>query len=253
MVNNNINGNKTNSKNMEDDNMVANTDFYIVTEELKERGWMYDDTGVYVPYTHKNKEYHDNRIVFLKISRKLRGNKLKYTFVKLEEGLFYPMSSYTSPKLINENDEYLIRKLANKGIGCGLNSREGIYIEFVSSFKEKIKNADCLDVLKLKDIDFPKQENLIDLTIPYEEDKHHNFTDMNNLMLNIMGQTLIRFKTPYNHYLCPFCTNDIAKVSRHVLRCVEDKNQYDQTEVLMKFFNLETPQEAEEKFQELMK
>ena len=59
------------------------TDIYKVTEELEEQGWLYDDTGVYVPYTHKNEDYYDYRNVFLKIERE-SSNELRYTFVKLE-------------------------------------------------------------------------------------------------------------------------------------------------------------------------
>ena len=59
------------------------TDVYKITEDLKEKGWLYDDTGVYVPYTHKNEDYYDYRNVFLKIERE-SSNELRYTFVKLE-------------------------------------------------------------------------------------------------------------------------------------------------------------------------
>ena len=56
-----------NTKNTGADKMVTGT--YKVTEDLMEKGWLYDDTGVYVPYTHKNEEFYDHRDVYLKIKK----------------------------------------------------------------------------------------------------------------------------------------------------------------------------------------
>lgn len=232
---------------------MVNTNYYMLNNELKNEGWLCDDTGVYVPYTHKNEEYHDYREIYLKISRQLRSNKLKYTYVKLEDGLFYPMAHYTSPALITEEDDYLIRRLSSKGNYCGLNTHKGVYINFVNSFKELINNADCLDILKCADFNFSNMENIINLTVDYEEDSHHNFIDMNNLILLVTEQGPIRFDKIYTEYNCPFGTDDIVKVSPNILRCSAEKKQYDQTGFLMKYYGISTIQEVGAKFQELMR
>ena len=89
------------------------TDVYKITEDLEEKGWLYDDTGVYVPYTHKNKEFYDHRDVYLKIKKHSEiNNHLVYIFGKMEDGLFYPALSYISPNLINDKDKKLNKEEA---------------------------------------------------------------------------------------------------------------------------------------------
>ncbi len=239
-------------KNIGDENMI--TDTYKVTEELEEQGWLYDDTGFYVPYTHKNEEYYDHRNVFLKIERE-SSNELRYTFVKLENGLFYPMHNYLSPTLIGEVDKKLKRKISNIGNGINLNAGKGIYSEFVDSFRKTIMDSDCLDVLKIEEFEFQNADNLVNLTVPYEKDKHHNFMTMMDLAKLVLGEPYYDYSNKgYTMHLCPFHDDHkpSGKASYHVFRCYKEHIQLDQTGFLMKHFNLDTPQEAEEKFQELL-
>ena len=230
------------------------TDNYKVTKELEEKGWLYDDTGVYIPYTHKNEEYYDNRDVFLKIERRSSKSELHYTYVKLEEGLFYPMSYYKSKKLIKEPDEELKRALSSRGISCGLNGRDGRYIDFIDSFRDAINAANCLDILKQKEIEICKQNGLINLTANKKDNYNHNFMDMKQLIMTITGKIPLKFGDRYNIHINPLTNdeNDLVKVYRHVLRCKRTKKQYDQTELLMELFGFDTVEKVEEKFQELL-
>ena len=241
-----------NTKNTGADKMVTGT--YKVTEDLMEKGWLYDDTGVYVPYTHKNEEFYDHRDVYLKIKKHPKiSNHLVYIFGKMEEGLFYPAESYISPNLINEKDKKLTRTLSYMGKRYGLNAGDKVYVKFVKSFKNNINNADCLDILKVEDYEVPNEPNMVNLTVQYVKDSHHNFMNMFDLARLALGEPVYNY--PYRKmYHCPF--HDDARPSGEALysvfRCLSKKKQYDQTELLMKHFDLDTPQEAEEKFQELL-
>ena len=238
------------SNNTED--IVAITNIYEVTSELKEKGYLYDDTGVYVPYTHKNKDYYDNRKIFLKIERRSSKNELRYTFVKLEGGLFYPISSsYISKVLINEHDEYLVRRISSRGSYSGLNTQEKVFIDFVEQFKTAIIDADCLDVLKNRDFTIVNEEKIVNLTVDKKNSTHHNFMNMKNLVMVVTGQMPKQFGEVHNTHVNIFTTGDTVEVFQCVLKCLTTKKQYDQTEFLMKYFDLDTPQEAEDKFQEL--
>ena len=232
-----------------------NTNIYKITKELEEKGWLNDDTGVYVPYTHKNEEFHDYRDVFLKIER-TSSNELRYTFVKLEDDLFYSMHSYTSPTLIGKVDKQLKKKMANMGTSINLNAGEGIYSKFVDSFRKTIMDSDCLDVLKVEDFALLEADPHVNLTVPYEKDKHHNFMNMMDLAKLVLGEPYYDYPDKCRTmYLCPF--HDDHKPSGealyHVFRCYSEHMQLDQTGFLMKYYDLNTPQEAEDKFQELIK
>lgn len=238
-------------KNIRDENMV--TDTYKVTEELKEQGWLYDDTGVYVPYTHKNEEFYDHRDVYLKIKKHPKiSNHLVYIFGKMEEGLFYPAESYISPNLINEKDKKLTRTLSYMGKRYGLNAGDKVYVKFVKSFKNNINSADCLDILKVEDYEVPNEPNMVNLTVQYVKDSHHNFMNMFDLARLALGEPVYNY--PYRKmYHCPF--HDDARPSGETLysvfKCLSKKKQYDQTGLLMKLYNLDTLEEVEAKFQEL--
>ena len=230
------------------------TDVYKITEELKEKGWLYDDTGIYVPYIHKNDEFYDYRDVYLKISRHPNMDWLIYTFVKLEEGLFYAMESHISETLICEEDKKLVKILSQIGRRLRLNAGKGVYIKLVNSFKDAITSADCLDVLKVSDFILPDNDNPINLTVPYIENSNHNFSDMRELVKLVLGEPVYDYpKRGCSMYRCPFHDdhNPSAEVSMSAFKCLAEKIQLDQTGFLMKHFDLNTPKEAEDKFREL--
>ena len=230
------------------------TDVYKITEELKEKGWLYDDTAVYVPYTHKNDEFYDHRNVYLKISRHPNMDWLIYTFVKLEDRLFYAMESHISEALICEEDKELVKTLSQIGRRLQLNAGKGVYIKFVESFKDTITSADCLDVLKVSEFALPDNDDTTNLTIPYIKNSHHNFTDMRELVKLALGEAVYDYpKRGRSMYHCPFHDdhNPSAEVLTSAFRCLAEKIQLDQTGFLMKHFDLDGPQEAEAKFQEL--
>lgn len=258
MTNINTNSNKANSKNMGDDNMVANTNIYKITEELEKQGWMYDDTGVYVPYTHKNEEYYDPRNVYLKISRSLtEEQKIIYCFGKLEEELFYPMEYCSSAELICDKDTKLARNISYAGKRCNLNSGPGSYKNFISDIKDNINVFDGLDILKNSDYNCSKMTVLNSFTANAKTHKSHNFMDMRELVKLATGQEpkYTYPKKGYDMFLCPFHNdhNASARVFKHTFQCFKHtQRQFDQTEFLKWLFYLKTVPEVEIKFQELL-
>ena len=229
------------------------TAVYKITEELEEQGWLYDDTGVYIPYTHKNEEFYDHRDVYLKIKKHPNiSNNLVYILGKMEDGFFYPAESYISPNLINEKDNMLTRSVSYIGKRYGLNAGKKVYVGFVKSLKNDIITADCLEILKVMDYKAQNKPDMVNLTIPYVKDSHHNFMNMFDLAKLALGEPVYSY-TIRKMYHCPF--HDDAKPSGEALysvfRCLSKKRQYDQTELLMKLYGLDTPVEAEAKFQEL--
>ena len=93
---------------------------------------------------------------------------------------------------------------------------------------------------------------MVNLSLDYVKDGHHNFMNMFDLARLVLGEPVYSY-TIRKMYHCPF--HDDAQPSGEALfsvfRCLSKKKQYDQTELLMKLYNLDTPEEAEVKFQEL--
>lgn len=243
---------------MNNKNFILNNSAYALSNELVELGYVSDDTGVYIPYTIKNTLYHDSRNIYLKISRTPSEEpEVIYTFVKLEEGLFYPLEQYVSSELLSGFDNKLKRSLGYTGKRCLLNSRKGGFVELADSFLDNICAADGLDILKKEDYDFTRIRNSVNLTVIGEKNSHHNFMDMRELVKLTTGQEpeYSYPKQGYDMFLCPFHDDHKASahVHKHIFGCYKNNQwQLDQTAYLKLLYNLDTVQEVESKFQELL-
>lgn len=237
--------------------MLKNSD-YAIDNKLSAEGWFSDYTGVYVPYTHKNKKYYDSRNIFLKISKGLTDEqKIVYCFGKLEEGLFYPLEYCSSPELICDKDTKLARKISFTGKRCNLNSGKGSYKNFISDIQDKINDFDGVDILKSEDYNGSKITVLNSFTANSKIHKNHNFIDMRELVKLATGQNpkYTYPKKGYDMFLCPFHDDHkaSARVFKHTFQCFKHtQRQFDQTEFLKWLFYLKTVPEVEIKFQELL-
>ena len=120
---------------------------YKVTDELT--NYKYDDTGVYV---HFKQDFH------LKISRnESKKSEIIYTWTKYNDNSFQTLTIHRSDKLINEEDKKLINNLTATAENAGLKINKNELISFVSTFKKNIIQADCLNVLKDLNFEFPKE------------------------------------------------------------------------------------------------
>lgn len=126
-------------------------------KELAEDGYLYDDTGIYIPYNP------DSRDIYLKISRNPNKKcELIYAWVIKKEDKFKVLTIFKNDKLINEEDTKFNKSLSFTGGKAQLYSCEGCYVNFADEFKSKIIFADGLEVLKELDFEFPKDEEEID-------------------------------------------------------------------------------------------
>lgn len=232
---------------------------YELSKETIEKGYISDDTGVYIPYTFKNEKYWDPREIYLKISRHAgESSELLYTFVKFESGLFYPLESYTSPALINDTDKMLKRKISGIGRGCNLNSGKGIYISFIDEIKDTICNIDGLSILKDESFTIPKIENPYCITAINTGVPNHNFMDMRELCKIALNQEP-KYSYPtkgYDMFRCPFHNDhrESARAFKHVMQCFKHTQmQFDQTSFLRWLFKLGSIDQIQLKYLELIK
>ena len=120
---------------------------YKVSEELN--NYKYDDTGIYIPFHHEN--------VYLKASRtESKKSEVIYTWTKYINNSFQTLTLYRSDKLINEEDKKLVTNLITTAENAGLDIDEDELVLFVSTFKSTIIQANCLNVLKEIDFEFPE-------------------------------------------------------------------------------------------------
>ena len=238
--------------------MINNNNVYKLSKELVGQGYIADDTGIYIPYTFKNEKYWDPREIYLKISRLAGENaELLYTFMKFEEGLFYPLESYASPALIADTDKMLKRKISGIGRGCNLNSAQGVYIDFIDGIKDTICNADGLDILKDDGFTIPAMPNPYSRTAVNNGASNHNFMDMRELCRIALNQEP-KYSYPkkgYDMFRCPFHDDHRASAQafKHVLRCFKHTQmQFDQTSFLRWLFRLGSIDQIKLKFLELL-
>ena len=120
---------------------------YKVTEELN--NYKYDETGIYIPFNHEN--------IYLKASRtESKKSEVIYTWTKYINNSFQTLTIYRSNKLINEEDKKLVDNLLTTAKNAGLEFDEDELVLFVNTFKSTIIKANCLNVLKEIDFEFPE-------------------------------------------------------------------------------------------------
>ena len=112
-------------------------------KELSEDGYLYDDTGIYIPYNP------DPRDIYLKISRNPdKKCELIYSWMEKRKDSYKMLTLFRNDKLINEEDTKFNRKLSFQGNQAGVYSCEGCYVDFADDFKSKIILLDGLEVFK---------------------------------------------------------------------------------------------------------
>ena len=130
-------------------------------KELAEDGYLYDDTGIYIPYTHKQEHDSDSRDIYLKVSRNPdKKCELIYSWVMKKKDIFKVLTIFKSDKLINEADKKFNGSLSIAGSEAGLNLCEDCYVNFANEFKSKIIFTDGLEVFKELFFEFPKEEEI---------------------------------------------------------------------------------------------
>lgn len=147
------------AKNMKDeynrDESIQKLSIYKVDDELKEKGYQYDETRIYIPYTYKNPNNPDCRDIYLAISRHATNEcEITYWWCKNVEGKFYGIEKFERDKMPCEEKDDLINALKKSGIESNLDYNETSFIEFFEQIKNDISSSNCLDVLKDKDFDF---------------------------------------------------------------------------------------------------
>ncbi|MEE0941759.1 MAG: hypothetical protein UIB63_01455 [Methanobrevibacter sp.] len=134
-------------------------------KELTEDGYLYDDTGIYIPYNP------DPRDIYLKISRNPdKKCELIYAWVMKKESIFKVLTIFKRDKLINESDKKFNESLSIAGKGAGLDSPEDCYVNFTNEFKSKIILVDGLEVFKELFFEFPEEEEEIEEETEIEEE-----------------------------------------------------------------------------------
>lgn len=127
---------------------------YWVDDELIEKGYLYDDFHLYVPFTYKNDENPDPEI-YLAISVWARYNwgdgdipEVFYWWCQRVGDKFKILGEYWVGLFpINENYDF-INDLYQYGDECGLTYDEGQYREFAKRLKDDIFSSPSLDYLK---------------------------------------------------------------------------------------------------------
>ena len=99
---------------------------YKVDEELKAKGYKYDDANVFIPYTYKNPENPDCREIYLAISRHASEEcGVSYYWCKCVEGNFFAIEKFIRDKLPCEETNDFNSVLARFGIEANLDSKKG--------------------------------------------------------------------------------------------------------------------------------
>lgn len=144
-----------------DRKFMEETAKYHVADNLVEKGYLYDDFYLYVPFTYKDDENPDPEI-YLAISVWARynwadgdipvvyywwchreGNEFKTLDENFEDGFSYFVGRFP----IDENYDF-IKDLYHYGKKSGLNFDYESYQNFANRFKEDIHSSPSLDYLK---------------------------------------------------------------------------------------------------------
>lgn len=134
-------------------------------KELEEDGYLYDDTGIYIPYNP------DSRDIYLKISRNPdKKCELIYSWMEKRKDGYKMLTLFRNDKLINEEDTKFNRTLSFQGNQAGVYSCEGCYVDFADEFKSKIILVDGLEVFKELFFEFPEEEDEIEEDTEIEEE-----------------------------------------------------------------------------------
>lgn len=136
---------------------------YLPDSEMLKKGYDWDSSGLYIPYTFKYEKNPDSRDIYLKIER-LPDKKTDFIIYSWNYKVngeykrlnFFRRSILPVEEEIESNGKSSInKKLSHTGRLARLNSDKGVYKEFMEDLLMDIINSPCLDIFKDLDYDFP--------------------------------------------------------------------------------------------------
>ena len=136
---------------------------YKPDEEMLKKGWDWDSSGLYIPYTFKHKNNPDQRDIYLKIERlpDKKTDVIIYSWNSLVDGEFNRLNYFRRSILPVEEEidgggkSSINKKLSHTGRIAKLNAESGTYKEFFEGILIDIVNSPSLPVFKELDFDFP--------------------------------------------------------------------------------------------------
>lgn len=156
---------------------------YFLNDELENKGWFSDETGVYIPFLIG--------FYYLKIAKKNNG-KFTYTFFEIKEDdngnnnfkVLSPVIPSRSPitELNNKRDSELHKLAIGAGIDVG-ELEDGFSRAELQEIGVDLLNADCLGALKTSSSDYEEFEDK-------EEEKKEIYTTFDNYPADIKEEAL---------------------------------------------------------------
>ena len=140
---------------------------YMPDQYLINKGYEWDSSGLYIPYTFRYENNPDRRDIYLKIER-LPDKKTEfiiYSWNYKKDGEFKRLNFFRRNMLPVEEDidskgkASINKSLSDKGRMAGLDAIEGTYKEFMESVIMEITMSESLEVFKDLDYDFPIPED----------------------------------------------------------------------------------------------
>lgn len=135
---------------------------YKPDADMEKKGYEWDSSGLYKPYTFKHDVNPDMRDIYLKIERipDLKTKFIKYSWTYKVNGEFKTLNFFRRDMLPVEEDidsggkASINRSLSFKGQRARLNASEGTYKSFMIELIEDIVNSPSLDIFKELDYEF---------------------------------------------------------------------------------------------------
>lgn len=139
---------------------------YSPDEAMLDKGYDFDSSGLYCPYTFKYENNPDQRDIYLKIERipDKKTDFMMYSWNYLVDGEFKRLNYFRRSILPVEEEidgggkSSINRKLSHTGRIARLNAEKGTYKSFFEEILFDIVNSPSLEVFKELEFDFPIQE-----------------------------------------------------------------------------------------------
>ena len=140
---------------------------YKPDDHLIKKGYDWDSSGLYIPYTYKYENNPDKRDIYLKIERipDKKTEFIIYSWNYKRNGEFKRLNSFRRDFLPVEEEidsggkSSINRKISYRGRLARINAEEGSYKEFFEDSIMDIINSDGLEVFKELDYIFPESED----------------------------------------------------------------------------------------------
>ena len=153
-----------------EDNQSDSSSPYIPDEMMIKKGYDWDSSGLYIPYTFRYENNPDNRDIYLKIERvpDKKTDFIIYSWNYKVNGEYKRLNFFRRNILPVEEEiesggkSSINRKLSHTGRLALLDAEKGSYKEFMENLIIQITNSPSLEVFKELDYEFP---------IPEEDDE----------------------------------------------------------------------------------